>query len=896
MRKYIALLLIFLFVGLCAFIAFDSLWLSALSTTEMAAGDAFVAALAIDGQGNAYYVLNDEGNNVLYGLDDTGNIIAQSSLKEILDARTHLVEQLYVTANKNVVVAAYTLGEERTMVSALSVHMYHEDGTHAVRALNRPLEMPIERISDVRVSGISEDENNIYFSVYTEGLVENFYMPHGAYEIAQKHSEWQGPTAAFAGFFAGAGGEAYFATARGEILCMNGEKETWIRQAGWDALAGSFYQGQEDGLYYQDVTTGGLYLLHTQTGVSSIVTPGSQSILREEELLLSDLSLYAVNQNGRLAGVRQDGKGERIFYSGGTGYVSRIEVKNAKSGGLRWLVVAGIALGALLISILIWQAYCYLLKMRVSAILRQLLLTALCVLATLYTLLAFIIRPNIQALSEDLFSGTLREGVKNVSAIVLAAEQSEIPAALAAAFALPQAEQECSDTQAVIRYDIWDQNEKLLGSSAGLTAGATMNLALRHTGIRDAVEEMRAEGQNERLLRLHEEEGSRMYVVELLDNGMAVSASAELFGLYARLDALVEQVINFLVIAGVFMVVLLVVVECTTVYSIRKLRKGLDAVSSGDYDAEISVNSGDEVEDLTNSFNTMTKLVRSTIRSLNGANKALYRFVPESLVRLLEADSVEELSRETHVQKEMTILYMQFWLAEGAPTSEELFNDINETIGALTSAVFQNGGTVYGFRYDGFQAVFDGEPEAALRAALYIRELAGSLNQKREGRGRKAVDVRVALGMGPVMLGVVGDTHRMSPVAVSGAIGLAADVMALSRESGLYITCTRPVFERLEGYKYRYIGKVADGAGYADVYDLYEGDPYTLLKHKQTFQSMFDEARDAFYARDFETARRLFMQIVRDSPEDGVAKHYMYHADRYRAEAPGIPQYKLFMG
>ena len=78
------------------------------------------------------------------------------------------------------------------------------------------------------------------------------------------------------------------------------------------------------------------------------------------------------------------------------------------------------------------------------------------------------------------------------------------------------------------------------------------------------------------------------------------------------------------------------------------------------------------------------------------------------------------------------------------------------------------------------------------------------------------------------------------------------------------------------------------------LFDLYDGDPYALLKHKEMVAPQFDEAVRLFYKGDFEKSRYLFMQIVSACLDDGAARNYMYYADLYRAGEKPEYCYRLY--
>ena len=168
------------------------------------------------------------------------------------------------------------------------------------------------------------------------------------------------------------------------------------------------------------------------------------------------------------------------------------------------------------------------------------------------------------------------------------------------------------------------------------------------------------------------------------------------------------------------------------------------------------------------------------VASLAGVNKTVLRFVPENLLRLIGAQSLEQIDKTAFVKADMTTLLVRFIFPDGTPqTADALFSAINRVIERIAPLVSANGGTVYDFRHDGFHAVFSGEPADAVRCAIQIREAQSALNAADDCR----VDIRAAIVSGEVLLGIIGDEQRMSPTAVSDAMDTARRMMDLCWDS-----------------------------------------------------------------------------------------------------------------
>ena len=229
--------------------------------------------------------------------------------------------------------------------------------------------------------------------------------------------------------------------------------------------------------------------------------------------------------------------------------------------------------------------------------------------------------------------------------------------------------------------------------------------------------------------------------------------------------------------------------------------------------------------------------------------------------------------------------------------TDELFESINSVFEQIVPIISRNNGTAYNFLYNGFNAIFLDSSESILRTAIRIRETVQACNKLRSESGACTADVRIVISEDSVLLGFVGDEMRMQPTAVSNAINVAEEIEKLCRSSGLYIICTESTYVHLpqERYRIRYIGcYTASDGSVVKLYDMFDGDPYYLIKLKEQFKAQFEASVKLFEDRDFAAARSRFMDIVKYAPDDGVSRNYMYLAEHNIGAERPQPTYTVF--
>ena len=200
---------------------------------------------------------------------------------------------------------------------------------------------------------------------------------------------------------------------------------------------------------------------------------------------------------------------------------------------------------------------------------------------------------------------------------------------------------------------------------------------------------------------------------------------------------------------------------------IRSLRRGIQAVRSGDLDTEVVVYDGSEVGMVQAAFNQMIAGLRERdhVRDLFG------RHVGEAVARDALAHGVELGGEVRGVSVLFVDIVGSTELAATRPPAEVVAL-LNRFFGVVVSVVDDHGGAVNKFEGDGALAVFgapvelDDHPGAALRAAREMRRrLAEEVPECAAGIG---------VSTGEVVAGNVGEERRFEYTVIGDPVNEAA--------------------------------------------------------------------------------------------------------------------------
>jgi len=172
----------------------------------------------------------------------------------------------------------------------------------------------------------------------------------------------------------------------------------------------------------------------------------------------------------------------------------------------------------------------------------------------------------------------------------------------------------------------------------------------------------------------------------------------------------------------------------------------------------------------------------------------LRKYLPEGLTEKVLSRRDKILGERRHVTM-MFVDMKGFTAISDALGPEETFSLVDQFYEILIQRVHHFQGTVMELRGDGILAFFgapiacEDAPPKAVRAALAIQEAMEAFNQT-VGRERQlpALELRIGINSGGVVVGSIGNDARVQFTAVGDAINVAARMEQLAEPGAIYVT------------------------------------------------------------------------------------------------------------
>ena len=336
------------------------------------------------------------------------------------------------------------------------------------------------------------------------------------------------------------------------------------------------------------------------------------------------------------------------------------------------------------------------------------------------------------------------------------------------------------------------------------------------------------------------------------------------------------------------MIVCLLIMLFISLYPLKRLKKGVQAITDGELGVQVKVTGKDEITEIANVFNKMSLHIHNHVGELTSLNEGYYKFVPSKMFEMLRKTSVTDVKLGDQTKAEITILTFNavgFDEMVSTMSADEMFKLINNIFSNLIPIVIKNGGVVDKFYNAGLVAFFTEGSERALNAAISICQCMDLVNQQETIKN--PVHMTMAISHGPVMIGIVGHERRLSATTISEHSNLTGFLRGIAPKYSSRILTTGSAISKISDFNKKYNSRligflyIRNEDTAEKLYDVFDGDTADMKHMKKQTKELFEKGVSLYCAREFYEARLVFIEVLKQFREDSAAKEYLYLCDNY---------------
>ncbi len=313
---------------------------------------------------------------------------------------------------------------------------------------------------------------------------------------------------------------------------------------------------------------------------------------------------------------------------------------------------------------------------------------------------------------------------------------------------------------------------------------------------------------------------------------------------------------------------------------IKKLKKALFRLSKGEELTKKPNVLGRDMNYLWNSIFEIQKNIVSTNRVKFLTYEAYYRFAPKSIERILGKGSITEVGIGDHARLLGTLTYVT--LPGLLPEQESSLNRFSGLLQTVEELIREYDGILISRNSDSslLKVLFleDNEDAAGFGTDLILR-----LKEEKQGVFKGAA---VTQQYTSFLYGVAG-TGDDAEVYISSKEGeFLASYAEWFASMALGQVITKTMKEKMNHVgETRYIGfllpDASDPENKIDLFEVLDALIPGTRKRRSAMKKKFDDALTLFYDQNFYLARNMFTEILRESPDDLLAKWYLFECEYY---------------
>lgn len=288
--------------------------------------------------------------------------------------------------------------------------------------------------------------------------------------------------------------------------------------------------------------------------------------------------------------------------------------------------------------------------------------------------------------------------------------------------------------------------------------------------------------------------------------------------------------------------------------------------------------------------------VREREEAILRIHEVMKKFVPNEFIRSLGKETLTDVKLGDQVEKIVTVLFTDirdFTSLSEKMTPEENFKFVSSFNAQLGPIIRANNGFINQYLGDSIMALFPGDPEDALKAAVAMQIAVYELNHHRQSKGLPVIKAGIGMHTGPLIMGITGDEFRMDAATISDTVNTAARIESLTKYYRSPLLLSGETLRQIthpQKYHLRHLGKVQLKGKYnlLSIVECINGNAAEDQQKKIKTLSYFNEAMNYYLDQRFENAVQLFQHIITTDPEDHTANFFMENALKYLSN--GVPE------
>lgn len=322
---------------------------------------------------------------------------------------------------------------------------------------------------------------------------------------------------------------------------------------------------------------------------------------------------------------------------------------------------------------------------------------------------------------------------------------------------------------------------------------------------------------------------------------------------------------------------------------LKTLNMAVTELKNGQFGIQVPIRNNDEIGSISKVFNTMSAGIKEKFNEIVELNIQYYKYVPSNMLQILNKEDAIDIELGDYVKDTFIILYMSIQnlkeLLAGI-NQTKIFDYVNNIFNKTVNVINRNGGIIEDYYNDGMLVMFKSEEkENAVNASIIALQEMRIYNTENSERN---IELGFIINLEEILFGIIGCEERIGTAIFSDYLYLINKLNKFIYKYGISIMAVESLMDSdiKNKFNYRMIGHVyyKNQDVLVEVYDIFDGDDYDLLKMKKQTKHIFEKGVMLFEKGRYYEARTMFIDVLKKCQNDKAAKEYVILCDECMAE------------
>ncbi len=261
-------------------------------------------------------------------------------------------------------------------------------------------------------------------------------------------------------------------------------------------------------------------------------------------------------------------------------------------------------------------------------------------------------------------------------------------------------------------------------------------------------------------------------------------------------------------------------------------------------------------------------------------NTAFGRFVPREFLDLLGKRDVADVQRGDCVLRDMSVLFSDirgFTTMSEQMAPDETFRFLNRCLERIGPRIREHNGFIDKYIGDSVMALFPNDATDAVSAALAIAREIEIYSASLVKLGGSAMAVGTAIHRGPLMLGTIGEEHRIEATVIADTVNVASRLEGIAKALSVSVLISEDIARahaQPSELGLRSLGRIRVRGRLRPmaVFEVTAACTDDVRNARVKTKDAFAEALAVYEKADFRQSVKLCEALLTETPSDGPAR------------------------